>query len=141
MAGRPKKLTQKLSNTILDLLADGLTIRQVFEKPEIDYTWTSFRKELVADPELNDRYQKAKELAIDLELSNLKDKRLELEAKIESGEIDGKAGQNLVNLFKIISASSQWNATKLAPKRFGKAAELTIKGDKDQPLSISWADK
>ena len=141
MAGRPKKLTQKLSNTILDLLADGLTIRQVFEKPEIDYTWTSFRKELVADPELNDRYQKAKELAIDLELSNLKDKRLELEAKIESGEIDGKAGQNLVNLFKIISASSQWNATKLAPKRFGKAAELTIKGDKDQPLSISWSDK
>jgi hypothetical protein len=141
MAGRPKKLTQKLSNTILDLLADGLTIRQVFEKPEIDYTWTSFRKELVADPELMNRYNFAKELAIDLELSNLKDKRLELEAKIESGEIDGKAGQNLVNLFKIISASSQWNATKLAPKRFGKAAELTIKGDKDQPLSISWADK
>ena len=141
MAGRPKKLTQKLSNTILDLLADGLTIRQVFEKPEIDYTWTSFRKELVADSDLMDRYQKAKELAIDLELSNLKDKRFELEAKIESGEIDGKAGQNLVNLFKIISASSQWNATKLAPKRFGKAAELTIKGDKDQPLSISWADK
>ena len=141
MAGRPKKLTQKLSNAILDLLADGLTIRQVFEKPEIDYTWTSFRKELVADPELMNRYNFAKELAIDLELSNLKDKRLELEAKIESGEIDGKAGQNLVNLFKIISASSQWNATKLAPKRFGKAAELTIKGDKDQPLSISWSDK
>jgi hypothetical protein len=141
MAGRPRKLTKKLSDLIIDCLSDGLTIRQVFEKPEIDYTWTSFRKELVADPELNDRYQKAKELAIDLELSNLKDKRLELEAKIESGEIDGKAGQNLVNLFKIISASSQWNATKLAPKRYGKAAELTIKGDKDQPLSISWADK
>jgi hypothetical protein len=141
MAGRPKKLTQKLSNTILDLLADGLTIRQVFEKPEIDYTWTSFRKELVADSDLMDRYQKAKELAIDLELSNLKDKRLELESKIESGDIDGKAGQNLVNLYKIIVASSQWNASKLSAKRYGKAAELTIKGDKDQPLSISWADK
>jgi len=139
MAGRPRKLTKKLTDQILDYLSDGLTIRQVFEK--VDYTWTSFRKELVADPELMNRYNFAKELAIDLELSNLKDKRLELEAKIESGEIDGKAGQNLVNLFKIISASSQWNATKLAPKRFGKAAELTIKGDKDQPLSISWADK
>ena len=92
----------------------------------------------MADSDLMDRYQKAKELAIDLELSNLKDKRLELEAKIESGDIDGKAGQNLVNLYKIIVASSQWSASKLSSKRYGKAAELTIKGDKEQPLSISW---
>ena len=138
MAGRPRKLTKKLTDLIIDYLSDGLTIRQVFEKPEIDYTWTSFRKELVADSDLMDRYQKAKELAIDLELSNLKDKRLELEAKIESGDIDGKAGQNLVNLYKIIVASSQWSASKLSSKRYGKAAALTIKGDKEQPLSISW---
>ena len=138
MAGRPRKLTKKLTDLIIDYLSDGLTIRQVFEKPEIDYTWTSFRKELVADSDLMDRYQKAKELAIDLELSNLKDKRLELEAKIESGDIDGKAGQNLVNPYKIIVASSQWSASKLSSKRYGKAAELTIKGDKEQPLSISW---
>ena len=138
MAGRPRKLTKKLTDLIIDYLSDGLTIRQVFEKPEKDYTWTSFRKELVADSDLMDRYQKAKELAIDLELSNLKDKRLELEAKIESGDIDGKAGQNLVNLYKIIVASSQWSASKLSSKRYGKAAELTIKGDKEQPLSISW---
>ena len=139
MAGRPRKLTKKLTDLIIDYLSDGLTIRQVFEKPEIDYTWTSFRKELVADSDLMDRYQKAKELAIDLELSNLKDKRLELEAKIESGDIDGKAGQNLVNLYKIIVASSQWSASKLSSKTYGKAAEtLQIKGDNNQPLSISW---
>ena len=129
MAGRPKKLNKKLEKQILDLLADGLTIRQIFEKPEIDYTWSSFRNHLVNSNELMEKYQKAKELAIDLELSNLKDKRLELESKIESGEIDGKAGQNLVNLYKIIVASSQWSASKLASKKYGKAAELTIKGD------------
>jgi hypothetical protein len=104
MAGRPKKLNKKLEKQILDLIADGLTIRQIFEKPEINYSWSSFRNELVNSNELMERYQKAKELAIDLELSNLKDKRLELESKIESGEIDGKAGQNLVNLYKIIVA-------------------------------------
>jgi len=129
MAGRPKKLNKKLEKQILDLLADGLTIRQIFEKPEIDYTWSSFRNHLVNSNELMEKYQKAKELAIDLELSNLKDKRLELESKIESGEIDGKAGQNLVNLYKIIVASSQWSASKLASKKYGKAAELTIKGE------------
>ena len=107
MAGRKRKLTDKLAEKILDLIADGLTIRQIFEREDINYTWTSFRKELVSNSNLMDRYQKSKELAIDLELSNLKDKRLELEAKIESGEIDGKAGQNLVNLYKIIVASSQ----------------------------------
>ena len=138
MAGRPKKLNKKLEKQILDLLADGLTIRQIFERPEIDYSWSSFRNELVNSDELMQRYQKAKELAIDLELSNLKDKRLELESKIESGEIDGKAGQNLVNLYKIIVASSQWSASKLASKKYGKAAELTIKGDDKSPLNISW---
>ena len=80
------------------------------------------------------------QLAIDLELSSLKDKRLELEAKIESGEIDAKAGQNLVNLFKLTIASSQWSAGKISPKKFGKAAEtLSIKSDNAQPLTISWS--
>jgi len=139
MAGRPKKLNKKLEKQILDLIADGLTIRQIFEKPDIDYSWSSFRNELVNSNELMDKYQKAKELAIDLELSNLKDKRLELESKIESGEIDGKAGQNLVNLYKIIVASSQWSASKLASKKYGKAAELTIKGDDKSPLNITWS--
>ena len=139
MAGRPKKLNKKLEKQILDLIADGLTIRQIFEKPEINYSWSSFRNELANSNELMERYQKAKELAIDLELSNLKDKRLELESKIESGEIDGKAGQNLVNLYKIIVASSQWSASKLASKKYGKAAELTIKGDDKSPLNISWS--
>ena len=140
MAGRPKKLNKKLEKQILDLLADGLTIRQIFERPDIDYSWSSFRNELVNSDELMQRYQKAKELAIDLELSNLKDKRLELESKIESGEIDGKAGQNLVNLYKIITAHNQWSASKLSAKRYGKQAEtITLKGDKEQPLSISWS--
>ena len=139
MAGRPKKLNKKLEKQILDLLADGLTIRQIFERPDIDYTWSSFRNHLVNSDELMQKYQKAKELAIDLELSNLKDKRLELESKIENGVIDGKAGQNLVNLYKVIVASSQWSASKLASKKYGKAAELTIKGDEKRPLNITWS--
>ena len=87
MAGRPRKLNRKLEEQILELIADGLTIRQVFERPEIEYTWSSFRKELINSEELMMKYNQAKQLAIDLELSSLKDKRLELEAKIESGEI------------------------------------------------------
>tara|TARA_R110002110_G_scaffold57147_1_gene163674 strand:+ start:227 stop:664 length:438 start_codon:yes stop_codon:yes gene_type:complete len=142
MVGRKRKLSKKLADQILDYFADGLTIRQIFEKEEIDYTWTSFRKELVADDkglDLMNRYQKAKELAIDLELSGLKDKRLELESKIESGEIDGKAGQNLVNLYKIVSAHSQWTASKLKSRVYGKSAEvLTLKGSNSEPINISW---
>ena len=136
---RPKKLTKKLEKQILELISDGLTIRQICEKPEIDYSWSSFRNELVNSDELMQKYQKAKELAIDLELSSLKDKRLELESKIENGSIDGKAGQNLVNLYKVIVASSQWQASKIAAKKYGKAAELTIKGDDKQPLNITWS--
>jgi uncharacterized protein YggU (UPF0235/DUF167 family) len=129
MAGRKKKLTQKLADQILELIADGYTIRETFEKVA-DFTWQSFRTYLINDEELMFRYQKSKELAVDLKLSQLEDKRKELEAKIESGQIDGKAGQNLVNLYKIIVANSQWSASKIASKKYGKAAELTIKGDK-----------
>jgi hypothetical protein len=82
MAGRPKKLNKKLEKQILDLIADGLTIRQIFEKPEINYSWSSFRNELVNSNELMERYQKAKELAIDLKLSNLKTKDLSLSLKL-----------------------------------------------------------
>ena len=38
MAGRKRKLNPRLAERILELIADGLTIRQVFEKEEIDYT-------------------------------------------------------------------------------------------------------
>ena len=138
MAGRKRKLTDKLKAHILSLIADGLTIRELFSREDVPISWQAFRTYLINDEELMLRYQKSKELAVDLKLSQLEDKRKELEAKIESGQIDGKAGQNLVNLYKIIVANSQWSASKIASKKYGKAAELTIKGDKEQPLSISW---
>ena len=108
-------------------------------KDDVDITWSNFRNYLIADDSLMLRYQKSKELAVDLKLSELEDKRKILEDKIERGDLDGKAGQNLVNLYKIITASAQWNASKIASKRYGKAAELTIKGDDKQPLNISWS--
>ncbi len=136
---RKRKLTAKLAQKILDYFADGFTIREVFLKDDIDITWSNFRNYLISDDNLMLRYQKSKELAVDLKLSELEDKRKILEEKIERGDLDGKAGQNLVNLYKIITASAQWNATKLSPKRYSKQAELTIKGDDKQPLNITWA--
>ena len=136
---RKRKLTEKLAQKILDYFADGYTIREVFLKDDIDITWSNFRNYLISDDNLMLRYQKSKELAVDLKLSELEDKRKILEEKIERGDLDGKAGQNLVNLYKIITASAQWNATKLSPKRYSKQAELTIKGDDKQPLNITWA--
>jgi len=136
---RKKKLTSKLAQKVLDYFADGHTIREVFLKDDVDITWSNFRNYLIADDSLMLRYQKSKELAVDLKLSELEDKRKILEDKIERGDLDGKAGQNLVNLYKIITASAQWSAAKIASKRYGKAAELTIKGDDKQPLNISWS--
>ena len=140
MAGRPKKLTPKKIDQILEAFSDGLTIREVFNREDIDFTWSSFRKYLITDNDLMMRYQKSKELAIDLKLSQLEDKRKELELKIESGDLDPKAAQSMVNLYKIITAHNQWSASKLSSKTYGKAAEtLQIKGDSNQPLSISWS--
>ena len=98
---RKKKLTEKLKNYILSLFADGLTIREIFSREDVDFTWQSWRTYLLNDNELMNRYVKSKELAQDLKISELEDKRKELEKKIESGEVDGKAGQNLTNLYKI----------------------------------------
>ena len=136
---RKRKLTDKLADSILELIADGKTIREVFEIIKT-YTWQSFRKELINDDNLMMKYIKSKELAIDLKLSELEDKRKDLESKIENGVVDPKSAQNLVNLYKIITAHNQWSASKLSAKRYGKQAEtLTLKGDKEQPLSISWS--
>ena len=136
---RKKKLTEKLADQILELIADGKTIREVFEIIKT-YTWQSFRKELINNDDLMMRYVKSKELSIDLKLSELEDKRKDLEAKIENGFVDPKSAQNLVNLYKIITAHNQWSASKLSAKKYGKQAEtLTLRGDKEQPLSISWS--
>ena len=40
---RPRKLTKKLENTILELIADGKTIRETFEIIK-DYTWQRLQK-------------------------------------------------------------------------------------------------
>jgi hypothetical protein len=119
MAGRKKKLTQKLADQILELIADGYTIRETFEKVA-DFTWQSFRTYLINDEELMDRYQKSKELAVDLKLSQLEDKRKELEAKIESGQIDGKAGQNLVNFIRLLLPIRSGQRLKLHQKSMEK---------------------
>jgi len=99
---RKKKLTEKLADQILELISDGKTIRETFQIIT-NYTWQSFRKELINNDDLMSRYIKSKELAIDLKLSELEDKRKELEAKIENGFVDPKSAQNLVNLYKIIN--------------------------------------
>jgi len=136
---RKRKLTEKLADQILELISDGKTIRETFQIIT-NYTWQSFRKELINDDNLMMRYVKAKELSIDLKLSELEDKRKDLETKIENGIVDPKSAQNLVNLYKIITAHNQWSASKLSAKKYGKQAEtITLRGDKEQPLSISWS--
>jgi len=136
---RKRKLTEKLADQILELISDGKTIRETFQIIT-NYTWQSFRKELINDDNLMMRYVKAKELSIDLKLSELEDKRKDLESKIENGIVDPKSAQNLVNLYKIITAHNQWSTSKLSAKKYGKQAEtITLRGDKEQPLSISWS--
>ena len=136
---RKRKLTDKLKAHILSLIADGLTIRELFSRDDVPISWQSFRTYLINDDDLMSSYIKAKELAIDLKLSELEDKRKELESKIENGYVDPKSAQNLVNLYKIITAHSQWSASKLSSKTYGKAAEtLQIRSNNDQNLAISW---
>ena len=139
MAGRKRKLTDKLKAHILSLIADGLTIRELFSRDDVPISWQSFRTYLINDDNLMSSYIKSKELAIDLKLSELEDKRKELEQKIENGFVDPKSAQNLVNLYKIITAHSQWSASKLSPKTYSKSAEtLQIRSNNDQNLAISW---
>ena len=73
MEGRKKKLIEKKIDQILEAFSDGLTIRGVFQREEIDFTWSSFRRYLITDDVLMMRYQKSKELEIDLKLSELED--------------------------------------------------------------------
>ena len=139
MAGRKRKLTDILKAHILSLIADGLTIRELFSRDDVPISWQSFRTYLINDEQLMQNYIRSKELAIDLKLSELEDKRKELEQKIENGFVDPKSAQNLVNLYKIITAHSQWSASKLSSKTYGKAAEtLQIRSNNDQNLAISW---
>jgi hypothetical protein len=86
MAGRKKKLTQKLTDQILELIADGYTIRETFEKVA-DFTWQSFRTYLINDEELMLRYQKSKELAVDLNYLNWKTNEKSLRLRLKADRL------------------------------------------------------
>ena len=135
---RPKKLNKKLIEIILDKIGNGETIREIFETPNngIDCTWTTWRKALIADNDLMNRYEKSKSLAVDYLLSEVEYKRKQLEKQLLSGEIEPNQGHNLVNILKIMTTNRQWSASKLRPKVYSKAAGLTIKGDKNEPFNI-----
>ena len=64
MAGRKRKLTDKLKSHILSLIADGLTIRECFSRSDVPISWQSFRTYLINDDQLMRSYIRSKELAI-----------------------------------------------------------------------------
>ena len=108
---RPKKLNKKLIEIILDKIGNGETIREIFETPNngIDCTWTTWRKALIADNDLMNRYEKSKSLAVDYLLSEVEYKRKQLEKQLLSGEIEPMQGHNLANILKIMTTNRQWS--------------------------------
>ncbi len=77
---RPKKLNKKLIEIILDKIGNGETIREIFETPNngIDCTWTSWRKALIADNDLMNRYEKIQSILVDYLLSEVEFKIMQL---------------------------------------------------------------
>ena len=105
---RQRKLTDKLKEKILSLIADGLTIRELFSRDDIPITWQTFRTYLINDDQLMGSYIKSKELAIDLKLSELEDKRKDLDI-IAKGLLDYETltGDEIINLLKGIDPTRE----------------------------------
>ena len=135
---RQKKINKKTNARILQYFQDSCTIREVFQKSDIDITWQTFRSALIKSDELMNNYLKSRQIAQDYKLDELTDKRKEIEEKILSGNLEPKQAQNYVNLLKVWTAHTQWLSSKIQPKKYGKSAELIHKGSVSEPINISW---
>lgn len=115
---RPSKYDFKLCEAICDEVREGGHIKQILKKrrkyPSFG-TWCKWKRENI---ELLNLYISANQDKTE----TIIEKIIELERKVEAGDVDAKTGRLLIDTLK-------WKAGKFYPKMYGTKASLDITTD------------
>jgi hypothetical protein len=121
-AGRPSTYTPGIAEEICRRLADGESLRKLWEGADMPPRQTVLDW-LTKHEDFRTRYARARELQADV----MDDKVLEAADLAIAGKCDPHAA-------KVAIGAYQWRASKLAPKRYGDT--LKLQGDAEAPLKM-----
>ncbi len=145
-AGRPTKYTQELADKICERIAtssDGL--RTICK--ELGLSTYSIVKWLSDEDkqEFTIQYARAKELQADFisdEIVEIADGILEMTERTEfiggEGSYTSATTKDNVQRSRLMIDARKWQASKLAPKKYGDKLDLTSDGKSIAPMIIDW---
>src|SRR6185369_16989357 len=133
MMGRPTDFTQELADRICAELAEGKSLRSVCLAEEMPDKSTVFRW-LRRNNDFQDQYARAKEEAADAlaeEILDLSDAAISV---IKSGA-EKKSGA-YAQAVRLQVDTRKWIMSKMKPKKYGEALDLTTKGGEIKNVNI-----
>jgi len=133
--GRPSKYSKKTTKRIMELLAQGKTVRDITRLKSMP-CWETLRNWINKYPEFQEQYAKAKADGIEFVLANAEDL---LNDNLEKAKTETKTDLGKTHLVKAAVDLAKWKAEKLSPKVYGKQSELNVKAG-DQLIQVKWSD-
>lgn len=124
-AGRPSDYTPEIADRICNLIAESdISLRQICAMAGMPHRTTVLR--WLADPkraEFASKYARAREGQADAVFDGMAD----IEKKVLQRKLDPKAA-------RVVLASQQWRADKLAPKKYGAKVTQEVTGPNGGPI-------
>lgn len=133
--GRPSKYNKKTVKRIVELLAQGKSIRDITRLKAMP-CWETLRNWVNKYPEFKEQYVKAKEDGIEFVLANAEDL---LNDSLEAAKYENKVDLGKSHLIKESVSLAKWKAERLNSKVYGKNNELNAKVG-DQLIQVKWSD-
>lgn len=125
-AGRPEEYSEELAIAICGLIAIGLSLKAICDRPEMPCTATVYNW-LYKKTDFLDRYTHAREAQAEVMAQDM----------IDLADNCNALTNEQVQKVKLQIETRKWIAAKLKPKKYGDA--MTFKGDKDNPIEIGLA--
>ena len=141
-AGRPTKYSLELSDEICAQLSDGVSLRTVCLADDMPSKTTVFNW-LRTNKEFLDQYERAKAEAadsladeiLDIADHSTNDYMLKLaEGGDEEAADSIKLHTENIQRSRLRVDARKWIASKLKPKKYGEASQVTVSGDENNPL-------
>lgn len=141
---RYKHMTEEIFERACELIEEGLSVRQIFQREDFPARSAFFRW-LENHPEHRDRYARACEVRQD----DLFDEIIEISNSPKWGEVrkldgDGNVVEikevDMIEHRRLQIEARKWSLGKLNPKKYGDKLDLTSGGDKLKGIAVSFVD-
>jgi hypothetical protein len=136
--GRPSLYSDKLVETICNLIASGESLRKVCQRPGMP-TCETIRVWLIEKPTFSAQYARAREAQADLLADEIieiaDDKSQDILDVGEGGDVRSITNSAAVQRAKLQVDARKWKAGQLAPKRWGQQS-MAVTGADGGPLIV-----